>query len=78
MHMSTFLAEASLTDFDAKSAAIVLVVFVFVAIILYKTAWKNVLAGLKAREDRIRSAKGAAFGTGPGGSRCASRVTPGS
>jgi F-type H+-transporting ATPase subunit b len=54
--MSTFLAEASLTDFDAKSAAIVLVVFVFVAIILYKTAWKNVLAGLKAREDRIRSA----------------------
>ena len=29
-------------------------IFLVVAFILYKTAWKNVLVGLKAREDRIR------------------------
>jgi len=56
MHTSTFLADADLMAFDFKSAAIVLVIFLGVVIILYKTAWKNVLAGLKAREDRIRSA----------------------
>ncbi len=33
----------------------VLVIFVILLIILYPTAWKNVLAGLKAREQRIRS-----------------------
>lgn len=33
----------------------VLVIFVILAIVLYKTAWKNVLAGLKAREARIRA-----------------------
>ncbi len=33
----------------------VIVIFVIMLIILYPTAWKNVLAGLKAREDRIRN-----------------------
>jgi F-type H+-transporting ATPase subunit b len=55
--MHTFLAEGpGLLDFDFGSALWVLVIFLGVVIILYKTAWKNVLAGLKAREDRIRSA----------------------
>jgi F-type H+-transporting ATPase subunit b len=50
------LAEGGLIDFDFGSAVWVLIIFVGVVIVLYKTAWKNVLAGLKAREDRIRSA----------------------
>src|SRR5436190_20062689 len=33
-----------------------LVIFVIMLAILYPTAWKNVLAGLKTREERIRSA----------------------
>jgi F-type H+-transporting ATPase subunit b len=32
----------------------VIVIFVIMLAILYPTAWKNVLAGLKAREERIR------------------------
>ncbi|MGA2441645.1 MAG: F0F1 ATP synthase subunit B [Tepidisphaeraceae bacterium] len=32
----------------------VVVIFVIMLLILYPTAWKNVLAGLKAREERIR------------------------
>src|SRR4051812_30966416 len=32
-----------------------LVIFVIMLAILYPTAWKNVLAGLKTREERIRS-----------------------
>ena len=36
------------------SAVWVLVIFVALLAILYPTAWKNVLAGLKAREERIR------------------------
>jgi F-type H+-transporting ATPase subunit b len=36
------------------SAIWVLIIFGIVLAILYKTAWKNILAGLKAREDRIR------------------------
>jgi F-type H+-transporting ATPase subunit b len=32
----------------------VLVIFLLMVIILYPTAWKQVLAGLKAREERIR------------------------
>jgi F-type H+-transporting ATPase subunit b len=32
----------------------VLVIFVVLLVVLYPTAWKNVLAGLKAREQRIR------------------------
>lgn len=33
----------------------VIIIFLIMLAILYPTAWKNVLAGLKAREDRIRS-----------------------
>lgn len=36
------------------SAVWVLVIFIALLAILYPTAWKNVLAGLKAREERIR------------------------
>jgi F-type H+-transporting ATPase subunit b len=56
MQTSLFLADGDLMAFDWLSAALVLVIFLGVVIVLYKTAWKNVLAGLKAREDRIRSA----------------------
>jgi F-type H+-transporting ATPase subunit b len=53
----TFLAEeGGLLDSNLASAIWVLIIFLAVVVILYKTAWKNVLAGLKAREDRIRSA----------------------
>ncbi|MGD0540958.1 MAG: F0F1 ATP synthase subunit B [Tepidisphaeraceae bacterium] len=48
------LAEGQLLDFDLGSALWVLAIFLVVVIILYRTAWKNVLAGLKAREERIR------------------------
>ena len=41
---------------NARRQAIwVLVIFVVLLAILYPTAWKNVLAGLKAREQRIRA-----------------------
>lgn len=36
------------------SAVWVLIIFCVLLAVLYKTAWKNVLAGLKAREERIR------------------------
>ena len=36
------------------SALWVLIIFLVLLAVLYPTAWKNVLAGLKAREDRIR------------------------
>jgi F-type H+-transporting ATPase subunit b len=36
------------------SALWVLIIFIVLLAVLYPTAWKNVLAGLKAREDRIR------------------------
>jgi len=36
------------------SAIWVLVIFGIVCLILYPTAWKNIMAGLKAREQRIR------------------------
>ena len=36
------------------SALWVLIIFIVLLAILYPTAWKNVLAGLKAREERIR------------------------
>src|SRR5512132_128505 len=32
----------------------VLIIFLVLLAVLYPTAWKNVLAGLKAREERIR------------------------
>lgn len=37
------------------SALWVVIIFVVLLVVLYPTAWKNVLAGLKAREERIRS-----------------------
>jgi F-type H+-transporting ATPase subunit b len=48
------LADGELIDPNIGSAIWVLAIFLVVAIILYNTAWKNVLVGLKAREDRIR------------------------
>jgi len=36
------------------SALWVVIIFLVLLAVLYPTAWKNVLAGLKAREDRIR------------------------
>jgi F-type H+-transporting ATPase subunit b len=47
------LAEG-LVDFDLGSAIWVLCLFTILAVVLYKTAWKHVLTGLKSREDRIR------------------------
>jgi len=49
-----FLADGELIDPNIGSAIWVLAIFLIVAIILWRTAWKNVLVGLKAREDRIR------------------------
>jgi F-type H+-transporting ATPase subunit b len=48
------LAENELIDPNLGASAWVLAIFLVVAFILYKTAWKHVLVGLKAREDRIR------------------------
>ena len=48
------LAEGGLVDFDWASAAWILILFTILVVVLYKSAWKNVLAGLKAREARIR------------------------
>jgi len=47
-------AGGELIQPDLGAALWVLGIFLVVAIILYKTAWKNVLIGLKAREERIR------------------------
>src|SRR3954465_11532195 len=48
-----------LPDMQSKdtyySALWVLIIFAIMLIILYPTAWKNVLAGLKKREERIRA-----------------------
>src|SRR5258708_39537096 len=46
--------KAGLLDLNLSSIIWVLVIFLVLLAILYKTAWKNVLAGLKAREERIR------------------------
>jgi F-type H+-transporting ATPase subunit b len=56
MLYTTPLADAGpgLLDFDPASMLWVLGIFLIVVIILYRTAWKNVLTGLKAREARIR------------------------
>jgi F-type H+-transporting ATPase subunit b len=43
-----------LLDIDMLSVIWVIAIFIVLAIILYRTAWKNVLAGLKGREQRIR------------------------
>jgi F-type H+-transporting ATPase subunit b len=47
-------AQPGLLSLDVQQALWVLVIFVVLVLVLYRTAWKNVLAGLKAREDRIR------------------------
>jgi F-type H+-transporting ATPase subunit b len=54
MAIPLFLADAELLEFNPASCVWVLAIFLLVAIILYRTAWKNVLIGLKAREERIR------------------------
>jgi F-type H+-transporting ATPase subunit b len=46
--------QPGLLSFNFGSIVWVLVFFLIVLVILYKAAWKNVLAGLKKREDRIR------------------------
>jgi F-type H+-transporting ATPase subunit b len=49
-------AEPGLLDVNTSNmvAAIwVLSIFIILAVVLYRTAWKNVLAGLKGREARI-------------------------
>ena len=46
--------ERPLLDFQPAEAVWIIIIFSVLLVILYKTAWKNVLAGLKAREDRIR------------------------
>jgi F-type H+-transporting ATPase subunit b len=48
--------QPGLLDLDLTSIVWVLAIFIVVATILYQKAWKNVLAGLKAREARIRKA----------------------
>ncbi len=54
MQIVPMLADGGLVDFDPVSALWILGIFLVLVIVLYKTAWKNVLAGLKAREERIR------------------------
>jgi len=54
MAIPFLLADAELLEFNVASCVWVLAIFLLVAIILYRTAWKNVLIGLKAREERIR------------------------
>jgi F-type H+-transporting ATPase subunit b len=46
--------QPGLLDLNVGAILWVLVIFIVLAFILYRTAWKNVLAGLKARESRIR------------------------
>ena len=48
-------APPGLLDPKIESVIWVLVIFLVMSSILYKTAWKNVLAGLKGREERIRN-----------------------
>lgn len=47
-------AQPGLLDFDIQSAVWVLVIFIVLGVVLYRTAWRNVLTGLKGREARIR------------------------
>ena len=47
--------QPGLVSPDWASDLWIFFIFIMMVIILYKSAWKNVLAGLKAREDRIRS-----------------------
>jgi F-type H+-transporting ATPase subunit b len=47
--------KPGLLDLNLGSIIWVLVIFIILVVILYRTAWKNVLAGLTAREQRIRN-----------------------
>jgi F-type H+-transporting ATPase subunit b len=47
--------EHGLIEIDYASAIWTLVIFLILLGLLYKGAWKNVLAGLKGREERIRN-----------------------
>jgi F-type H+-transporting ATPase subunit b len=49
-------SQPSLVGIDIPALLWVIILFVVLVMILYKAAWKNVLAGLHAREERIRSA----------------------
>jgi F-type H+-transporting ATPase subunit b len=57
--MTTLLTLADegpgLVSFDWASAIWILCLFTVLVLVLYKAAWKNVLSGLKAREERIRT-----------------------
>jgi F-type H+-transporting ATPase subunit b len=53
MGITMILAEG-LLDFSPVAEIWVLGIFIILVIILQRTAWKNVLAGLKSREERIR------------------------
>jgi F-type H+-transporting ATPase subunit b len=46
--------QPGLLDLNIGQIVWVLVIFILLVAILYKAAWKNVLAGLTAREQRIR------------------------
>ncbi len=46
--------KAELLDLNVVGGLWVMFIFIVLAIFLYSTAWKNVLAGLKVRESRIR------------------------
>ncbi len=52
--ISSTLADGGLVSFDWGSAIWILCIFTILVVLLYKFAWKHVLAGLKAREERIR------------------------
>jgi F-type H+-transporting ATPase subunit b len=47
-------AHKEVVTVQTKEAAWIVIIFLILLAILYPTAWKQVLAGLKAREDRIR------------------------
>jgi F-type H+-transporting ATPase subunit b len=58
-HPAEHEEPALLPDFSKRetwmSALWVVIIFLVMLAVLYKTAWKNVLKGLKAREERIRN-----------------------
>lgn len=57
-HASEHEEPSLLPDFQKRetwmSALWVVIIFLVLLAVLYPTAWKNVLSGLQAREDRIR------------------------
>ena len=54
MLMPHILADENPIAINYWQAAWILVLFLILVVILYRKAWVHVLAGLKAREDRIR------------------------